>query len=144
MIILRILDSKLASFWVRFARYKKVMSFVFSNFLASFPRFCVFLRAVMASEARNPVLPGCFAEKRTGARFLPFAALRFGMTQLGKVSRKAVSGDESAHWTLKIGFVLHVTKSSVLCFQQHTGFGRLFLMFFWRSNERSSNTLPGG
>ena len=101
-----ILHSKLASFWVRFARYKKVMSFVFSNFLASFPRFCVFLRAVMASEARSPVLPGCFAEKRTGARFLPFAAPRIGMTQLGKVSRKAVIGDESAHWILKIGFVL--------------------------------------
>jgi len=85
------------------------MSFVFSNFLASFPRFFVFLRAVIPipqSRQRNLALPGCFGERRTTARFLPFAVRRFGRTQLGEVSRKADFGDESAHWALKVGFVL--------------------------------------
>src|SRR5271157_2646355 len=85
------------------------MSFVFINFLSSFPRCCVFYRAVIPipqSREKNPAPPWCFREKRARARFLPFAAPRFGMTQLGEVSRKAVLGDESARWTLKIGFVL--------------------------------------
>jgi len=80
-----------------------VTSFVFNNFLASFPRFCASFGSVIPSGARNPALPGCLAEKSARARFLPFAALRVGMTGLGEFPREPLLGSNPLIWRSKLG-----------------------------------------
>jgi len=78
----RIWHSNLSSFSVRFCTLQNLRSFVFSNFLALFPLFCVFLEPLPLSSSEPLRVPG---EKSVSSARCPGRA---GVSSRGQRPRK--------------------------------------------------------